>query len=244
MDLALYRAISSVTGEVTRVFPAENEDVGPRLQVRLDTAVQSILRAEVNQRPVAAVELYGEREVVLTLPKRLRSADVPTLELAMFAEKDFKDLEGQTVPGMVGIGNRAALLDGPAEAVQRAIRELMMAPGTDTWNPNRGGGLIFLRQYTLMDINEISRLVSVAVDKYNRGAGSATRSAKRTSRVSAMSVRSVRLLDLVSLRREFRIPATVGRSLLPGGSERAVSINLSMVVSGLRREELSSSFLV
>lgn len=243
MDIALYRAVSPVTGEVRRVLPPTTPEEGPTLHVWLDVPVQSVLRAEVNQHPVAGVELYGEQEVLLILPPRLRSASLPSLELAIFAEIDFKELEGRTVPGMIGIGRKPAAIDGPAEAVQRAIRELMMSPGTDSWNPERGGGLITLRKYTFAGIGEISRLVSVAVDRFNRGGAAASRT-RSSSRVSAISVRSVRLVDLVTLRREMQIPSTVGRAVLPSRSEKAVSIALNLVVSGPRSTELSSSFLV
>lgn len=241
MDIALFRAAAPVPGQVVRARAPEDEESGPSLELLLDRPVRSVVRAVINDRDAKRVELHGEREVVITLPSSFARVPLSALSVSILAEQELRDLEGRTVPGFFGVGSSLSMTEGPSEAIQRAIRELMMSPGTDTWNRTRGAGLIAVRSYPLATEQELSRMVATSVSRFNTSRQQA-RAGRASYRVTRMEVQSVRRITAIEARRS--LPAAPQGGTLLSSSERVLSATFRMTLSGPTQSSISSAVLV
>lgn len=198
-DLACYRAVEPVTGRVLGIVSAEaNADYGlPAVEIALKTPVATVVRATVNGTDSSVVELVGKQRVLVTVPEVVAQLDPRYWVVRVYAEVDYESLSDVPSPTSIGFGARVTTVAGPMEALQRAVRALLMDPGSDVYNRNRGGGLRRLKGLLLnpSDMSPVARDVQIAVDAYNRTVA-ATRLRMRAdswhvTRIEMLSIRAL-----------------------------------------------------
>lgn len=191
-DLSILRAAQLVGYRLVALCPEDDGTV--RAELKLDFPVDAVLRAKVNGVLSDEVDLLGADSVLVALPPRMRSLAADELTFEVLVEGSVSTLSGGVTPGSYGIGLRPRQVEGLDEAVQYAVRSLMMKPGADVWSPARGGGLLSLRQKTLAasELADVASKVGVMVSRTN--ATLSTRKATGGWRVVRISVREIRYL--------------------------------------------------
>lgn len=194
-DVAIYRSVEPVGGRIISDYVSG----GTRfLEVRLDRAVDSVLRAEVNRVASPAVELFSPSLVGIAVPVQYEGVRSAQLAVVISAESAVSLRTTGVIPTSPGIGSRVEIIDAEAQALQSAVRALMMSPGTDVDEPLRGGGLRNLAGQ-LVNADDTSRLVRVAhtaVQRYNAYAAALNRRSRRGRLASGYRVVRVELLSL------------------------------------------------
>lgn len=260
-DIALYRASESVGGYIDRALPPD--ELG-RISVSLvlDRPVDVVLMVTVNGLPSPSIEIYGERKVIAKVPQQLVYADPSELVFVVIAEVSFELINETPVPTSIGIGLKPSLINNEAEALQTAVRSLYMDPGTDIWNPSRGGGLRSLRSQLVGrgDEARLAQIVNVAIDRYNatagrlRSFGRSRTSVRRTVnryRVARMQLQSLRILTQASAQAQLGSTPAIGstredifRNVDP--SDPVIVTSILMFLQGPEgsTEQVSSSLTV
>ena len=229
MDIALFQAIAPVPGTLRRILPAGEGRF--QLILDLDRKVDAIFRAEVGGREVELIELHGPTQVSL-YTQRIPGGDVRGLQISLYSVADLGNPGPRPIPGFFGLGPRPGRAGGAALAIQTAVRTLRMGPGTDLWNPERGGGLVNLQASQRADPSGAARVVALAVDRFNSYAAANPSPSAGGYRVSSMEVQRVQLMDARDADAALLQPPTVeGRGgEVAASGERVVSISLRVIL--------------
>jgi len=233
-DIALYRAVE---GYATRVGGLFRDDIDGflRAEAHLPQNVSTIYRATVNGRLSPAVEMLSNRVALVAIPPELEILTRGEIEVVCFADATLEQTEKAALPATVGFGLRVTEYDGEMQALQTAVRSLMMSAGTDVWDPSRGGGLRNLKG-VLVDANDMTRIVrrvQIAVDRYNANVGTRrTRTPRRRPakyQVVRMETLSVRALSHRDVEQRFLNKAAYsGGESLTAGDPNDVVISVSI----------------
>lgn len=217
-DLAVYRTIQPVGGRVVQEYVTDYR----YLVVRLDRRVDTVVSATINRIPSQAVELLSSDLVAIAVPERYVDVRPAALSVVIQAEAAISLLSSGTVPTSIGVGPRVELIDGAAQALQNAVRTLMMSPGTDVDDPLRGGGLRNLSgQLVSRDsTTELVRIVQTATQRFN--AYTAASSRKGTRGRVASGFRVIRV-ETLSVRVFSRAEAQRSLGILTAGTTDALS---------------------
>ena len=247
-DIAAYRAAEVVGGELVNLM-MDGGDV--MAEVLLDYAVDSVIRARVNLIPSTRVEMVSGRRILVKVPTQLERYPASGLLMQVLAEVSYARFGESPVPVAIGMGSRLATIDAEAQALQTALRSLMMRPGSDFWDFSRGRDLLNLPG-TLVSVSDItlaSRKVQVAVDRYNSNLTQAAQSRVRpyqyavatrkapTHRVVKIEAQSVRVMTRIEAEQQYLKPsAIVSSDVAPGSSgdanETMIVLNLVHLVQG------------
>jgi len=217
-DLLLYHGVEPVPGKIVS-YAVDGSDwiVG----IELTRPVAAIFMVKINDHPSEDVAFYGKRYVRAVIPTRARSgSSAKTLPTFLSAARvqviadaylrpmaDLGDAR-QTMSMALGFGLAPVISDGMEEALQRAVRFLVMS--SDPLIPNRGGGLLSLKRQGLGTESVATRLVSMACDRYNRYVSAGTNSSRW--RVSRVTPSGVKLLTWSDLKRELGLTALLDTS--------------------------------
>ena len=183
-DLSAYRAILTIRGKVTRTEL-------PYVYLQLNRDVDNIVSVKFSGALSPEVEIITPRLIKAMIPGDTTNAVIGS-EISVAAEVSPTNQNGVMTPNTLGFGLRPKTVDGRDEALQRAVRYLLMDPGTDIWYPGNGGGLKSLLSSVLLDtdLRSLSRDLSLVIDKYNSTA-SRNRPKTRWS-VGKMELHSIR----------------------------------------------------
>lgn len=257
MDVALYRASEAVGGRVERVIGVDPIDGLKRVEILLDRPVSVILKVEVNRRASPEIVQYGAKRVTVAVPSEISGLALHLLVFVVFAEISFDQINQTPVPTSIGIGLRPATIDKESQALQTAVRTLLMRPGTDIWSPERGGNLRALRSQLVSgdDTTRLTRIVQVALDRYNSSAarlsspGRTRTSAPRkmaTHRVSRITLQFVHLLTRERAERVLGLLTTASTSTSVlrdnlDASDKVIAVSMLMTLQGPRGASASAS---
>lgn len=201
-DLLIYRGMQPVLATL-RGYNEESRELFLETKERVTT----VGRVTVNRWPAASVQFYGERIIGVGVPPQITgplSSLATTLRVSILALSRI----GQTVrPGQppssisLGFGQSTEVEEGAEEALQRAIRFLLMAP--DPLEPNRGGGLLVSLRTPLLSEDQVKRLVLLACTRYGSYVSKAPATSKWT--VQEITPRSVQRVPLRTLAAEIGV---------------------------------------
>lgn len=175
-DLLVYRGVEPVGGTV-RSYSDQN-DIWSVI-IELERPVSSLYRVRFGWWDCLDVEFYGRTLIKAIVPDTARrgsgAASLQDLlleqTLAIDAEARFRSLTApagsKTLTSMaLGFGVSPRADDGLEEALQRAIRFLMIS--RDPLDDSRGGGLRAIHRRPLISEAVARRMVSMACQRYNR----------------------------------------------------------------------------
>lgn len=258
-DIALYRTVESVSGRIEKLFPAE-EDGLRRVEILLDRPVSTVLKVEVNRRASPEVIQYGERRITAAIPLELSNLALDLLAFSVVVEISFDQINQTPVPSLVGIGLRPSTIDRESQALQTAVRSLLMSPGSDSWDRSRGGGLRQLRNVLVSedDLSRVTRVIQVALDRYNSQASKLTSfgrsrvsSVRRppTHRVTNIELQFVKFMQREQAERTLGLLTGVAtnQSVLRENvdpTDRVIAISLLVTLRGPRGETTDVSTAV
>jgi hypothetical protein len=205
-DLALYRAVEAYTGSILTLFRDE-EDGLLRAEVRLKAEVSTVYRATINGTDSPKIELLSNTVLRVAIPAAFESLPLSQLRVVCYADASLSQTEKTALPATIGFGLRVTMHNAEMQALQRAVRSLMMSMGSDIWEPNRGGGLRQLKGLLIDPSNtaRLVQLVQIAVDRYNSNASTRRSTKKRASQyqVTRMEVLSVRAMTAAQAEYEY-----------------------------------------
>jgi len=205
-DLALYRAVEGYTGAILTVF-RDDEDGYLRAEIRLKANVSTVYRATVNGVDSPVVELLSDTVVRAAIPVQMETLTLSQLRIVCYADAGLDQTENAALPATIGFGLRVGMHNPEMQALQRAVRSLMMSTGSDIWEPARGGGLRQLKGLLIDPSNtaRLVQLVQIAVDRYNSNVTQSRSSKRKASShlVTRMEVLSVRAMTAAQAEYEY-----------------------------------------
>lgn len=165
-DFSVYSAVESLDGTIIR---QENRDGAKYLTIALQSPIRVLLRASVSGFNAAIEGIISRNVLELKVPSELTDIDSSEYEIAVLAEVRPSEVDSILAPASFGFGPRPSETNGESEAIQRAVRWLMIEPGSDIWDSQRGGGLASIASGVLLteDLAPLTRRVTTAVDLYN-----------------------------------------------------------------------------
>ena len=244
-DIAIYRAIESVAGEITRVW---TDDVGQRRALlKLDRDLTSVVYVKVFEASCPEVLMLAPRYLEIVIPLEYAKQPEDSWVVTVLAEVSLAGLQGVMSPGTLGLGQRPQLVTGDAEAVQRAVRWLSMDPGTDVWDKARGGGLrrAITSNLTGSDLSAVTKRITIILDRYNsfprKQSGTNPRYVRRIE-LTALRVVTPETLSVLSTGADSRFAESY-RDLRLGEVSLALSLTHSITGAG-SPSTVSSSLVV
>lgn len=197
-DLALYRSVASIPGSLAARFVDDGDEW---LEISLDRPVETVLGVTANGSNLSDILIVGKQRLRAKVPPPVRSIPNISLRIHVAAEIPFEQWGTLQIPSIIGIGPRPAISSDVLTALQSALRSLLMSPGSDYDHPSRGGGALRLIRDTMADLPELTRKLTIAVDKTNAYLTRArTRGVTSVSRIELRDVRKISATEFDAFR--------------------------------------------